>query len=319
MEESFESRPLIAKARMRELNARRNAPGTRRLIAQVLAYLGSGAWLVMATETWQIVVALLANGAVQFGFFGMLHEACHRTIFRSRGANDFAGWVAALAQPMSPALMRAFHYEHHRHTHELPYDPELAGMKSMAAWPRHVVWLVTVTGVPVLIARSGWALFAALTPARLAGGAWAKVLPFVRPEQRARVAWEARVLVAIHAGIICTAIFVWPPLWRIYWGMVAGHMFLSWYISCEHRGLPEGADVPVLAKTRSLIVPAPVRWLLWNMPFHAEHHGWPSVPFFNLPALHQEVKAHLVHRVRPSMVHLRRGRPSAALEGAKAS
>ena len=36
-----------------------------------------------------------------------------------------------------------------------------------------------------------------------------------------------------------------------------------------------------------------VRWLAWNMPYHAEHHAFPSVPFHKLPALHRHVQAHL--------------------------
>ena len=26
-----------------------------------------------------------------------------------------------------------------------------------------------------------------------------------------------------------------------------------------------------------------MRFLAWNMPFHAEHHAWPSIPFHALP------------------------------------
>jgi fatty acid desaturase len=29
-----------------------------------------------------------------------------------------------------------------------------------------------------------------------------------------------------------------------------------------------------------------VRYLAWNMPFHAEHHSFPAVPFHALPRLH---------------------------------
>mgnify|MGYP002682199864 CR=1 FL=1 len=31
----------------------------------------------------------------------------------------------------------------------------------------------------------------------------------------------------------------------------------------------------------------------WNMPFHAEHHALPTVPFHKLPDLHQAVRDHL--------------------------
>jgi len=32
-----------------------------------------------------------------------------------------------------------------------------------------------------------------------------------------------------------------------------------------------------------------VRFLAWNMPFHAEHHAYPQVPFHQLPNLHNKV------------------------------
>ena len=162
-----------------------------------------------------------------------------------------------------------------------------------------------VVDAPREAATRGWSLFAALTPPA-ADGAWSKVLPFVAPDKRRRVAWEARLLMAIHAAAIVLASTIVPGIWWIYLGMALGHMFLSWYVTCEHRGLPmEGT---VLERTRSLNTPVWVRWLVWNMPYHAEHHGWPAVPWHALPALHEEVRPHLVHRGRPLWLHLRSGR-----------
>jgi fatty acid desaturase len=39
--------------------------------------------------------------------------------------------------------------------------------------------------------------------------------------------------------------------------------------------------------TRSLAV---VRRLAWNMPYHAEHHAYPSLPFHALPGAHRLLK-----------------------------
>jgi fatty acid desaturase len=55
----------------------------------------------------------------------------------------------------------------------------------------------------------------------------------------------------------------------------------------EHTGRPTTTDVS--ENTRSLRVPAPLRLLAWNMPFHAEHHRAPSVPFHALPALQRQL------------------------------
>lgn len=297
--------PLVSTERLRELQSRRDGPSVRRLVAQSLLYAGSTAGLLLVEQPVAIAALVLLSGVVQFGFFGMLHEACHRTMFVRPWANTLAGWIAALGQPMSPALMRAFHFEHHRHTHELARDPELGGLPFMATWPRGPLWLFTVTGISVLVARFGWSLFAALVPAG-ADAAWSKVLPFVAKDKRRRVAWEGRVLMAIHAAAMVLASTLVPAIWWVYVGMALGHMFLSWYITCEHRGLPQEGSV--LERTRSLDTPALVRWLVWNMPYHAEHHGWPAVPWHALPALHAEVRPHLVHRGRPLWLHLHGGR-----------
>lgn len=286
---------MLAKSELRSLYQRSDAPSLRRLALQLSFYLSSAAVLVLVDHPAAIAACLVLNGIAQFAFFGLLHEACHRTAFTRVWLNDLAGWIAALAQPMSPALMRAFHFAHHRHTHELERDPELAGLEFMARWPRGLVGLFSFTGIPLIVARGGWALFAALVPAAF-DSAWTSVLPFVSPERRARVAWEARALVLVHAGLITLAATIYPPLGRVYAAMMLGHMLLSWYITCEHRGLPcEGS---ILARTRSIRVPAAVRWLLWNMPYHAEHHGWPAVPWHALPALHKRVEPHLEHHVR---------------------
>jgi len=39
--------------------------------------------------------------------------------------------------------------------------------------------------------------------------------------------------------------------------------------------------------------------LMWNMPYHAEHHLYPSIPFHQLPALHIKVRENLKH-IAPS-------------------
>jgi fatty acid desaturase len=36
-----------------------------------------------------------------------------------------------------------------------------------------------------------------------------------------------------------------------------------------------------------------VRWIAWNMPYHAEHHVCPAVPFHKLPELHGLMRTEL--------------------------
>ena len=77
---------------------------------------------------------------------------------------------------------------------------------------------------------------------------------------------------------------------------------------CEHRGLPESGTI--FERTRSIKTNAALRWLLWNMTYHAEHHAWPAVPWHALPAVHQEVSDHLIHKNKGVFaLHWSRGNP----------
>jgi fatty acid desaturase len=58
-----------------------------------------------------------------------------------------------------------------------------------------------------------------------------------------------------------------------------------------HGACPPVADL--LRNTRTVRTLAPLRWLAWNMPFHAEHHALPAVPFHALPQLHPFLAPHL--------------------------
>lgn len=42
----------------------------------------------------------------------------------------------------------------------------------------------------------------------------------------------------------------------------------------------------------------PVSFLVWEMPYHAEHHRHPALPFFALAAAHSHLGAHLQHVAR---------------------
>jgi fatty acid desaturase len=71
------------------------------------------------------------------------------------------------------------------------------------------------------------------------------------------------------------------------------------YLITEHTGCSH--DNNGLTNTRTTLASLPIRLLMWNMPFHAEHHLFPSIPFHQLPALHQKIGDRLAH-VAPGYV-----------------
>jgi fatty acid desaturase len=59
----------------------------------------------------------------------------------------------------------------------------------------------------------------------------------------------------------------------------------------EHADCPDTEDM--FANTRTTMTNRLVRWVTWNASYHVEHHAYPTVPFHNLPDLHQLMKAEL--------------------------
>jgi fatty acid desaturase len=75
--------------------------------------------------------------------------------------------------------------------------------------------------------------------------------------------------------------------------LALGQPLLRFVMLAEHGGcpcVPEGER-----NTRTTLTLAPLRCLMWNMPFHAEHHLLPSVPFHALAAAHQHLAPRLAH------------------------
>ena len=75
--------------------------------------------------------------------------------------------------------------------------------------------------------------------------------------------------------------------------VVLAQPFLRALLIVEHTGCSQ--DGNGLTNTRTTLAGFPIRLIMWNMAFHAEHHLYPVIPFHQLPALHAKVRDSLVH------------------------
>ena len=119
--------------------------------------------------------------------------------------------------------------------------------------------------------------------------AWDLLFPFIRPKVRARVAWESRLVVVLLVGLVAGGLHFVPGFWALLWAWPAAHVFMGLFVMPEHTGL--GHDGTQLVRTRTVRSNALVRWWMWNMSFHAEHHEHPAVPFHHADALHGLLRA----------------------------
>lgn len=257
------------------LAQRADAPGLARLLAHLGLILGVGALIAVRVPLWPLLLPV--QGVLVVFLFTLAHEATHRTPFATGWLNEAAGHLAGAAILLPFRWFRAFHLAHHRFTN-LPGDPELEGGKpeSLRAWAWHV------SGLPY------WRSQAALL-VRLARGR--ERPPWLPEGQRPAAEREARVLLALYG--LAAASLLWTPLLFWVWLLPAllGQPALRLYLLAEHGDCPQVADM--LDSTRTTFTNRVVRFLAWNMPYHAEHHMAPWVPFHRLPALHALVRGAL--------------------------
>lgn len=103
---------------------------------------------------------------------------------------------------------------------------------------------------------------------------------------------EARVLSVFYLAAFIFSLVVDPFLvWLWLVPLALGFPFLKLYHLAEH-GLCPFMDDKYL-NTRTVASNSFVRFVTWNMPYHAEHHLLPSVPFHRLPDLHAQLNGYL--------------------------
>ena len=273
------------------------APSDARGLARLaghLAAIGCGMALVwLSLGTWWVVPAMLAQGVAQVALFAPLHETVHRTAFRSRRLNDLVATAIGLIAVLPANWYRRFHIAHHRFTQDPARDPELA-MAKPATWGE---WAAYV---------SGWHYWRLRSKALLRHARGEVTEPFIPAAERAGIVREARLHLAVYGAAAAAVALGWTaPLF--FWLLPAalGQPFLRLYLLTEHTGCAERAD-DVLANTRTTLAGPAIRFLMWNMPFHTEHHAFPAVPFHALPELHARMAAQLRHAERGYMPFQRR-------------
>jgi fatty acid desaturase len=106
--------------------------------------------------------------------------------------------------------------------------------------------------------------------------------PYVPVSARALVVREARVLWGCYLAVIGISCFFARVDALIYWILpaLAGQPVLRPFLLAEHTACEFSDDM--FANTRTTYTNGLVRFLTWQMSYHAEHHAFPSVPFHAL-------------------------------------
>ncbi len=237
---------------------------------------------------WLYPVAFVIVGSRFHGLEAMLHEATHYRLHPNKKINEFIGELMVWPLGLSLFLYRKLrHFAHHKHIGTVrdshvfqSYQNQRARFDIPKPLPQFLVSCLTVAiQFPAEVWLGQLYSTATLLPrfSKLRGILW---IGF----QLSMVAFvvAGTIIIGPKVAWIYFLFFVLPLLW------VA--LFSRYFrLLTEHFGIPVNSQHTVPgSETRTVLVSWPLRVIFWphNLNYHVEHHWYPSVPFYNLPALH---------------------------------
>lgn len=266
---------LSAQTRAR-LTERSDRAGLLHLGGHLGAILFIGGLIAARVPLWGLLLPV--QGVLIVFLFTLQHECLHKTPFATKRLNETVGYLAGFANLLPFTWFRHFHLAHHRHTNIPGKDPELAEEKPETLRQ----WLWHVSGLPFWMA--GIRLLFRLSVGR-------ERPEWLADKHRPQAEREARMVLACLAFALASLILSPLLLWVWFLPALLGQPALRLYLLAEHGDCPRVADM--FRNTRTTYTNGPVRFLAWNMPYHTEHHVFPSVPFHRLPELHRLMRGQL--------------------------
>ena len=286
MDEDFDKQKLITPEALQELRQLSDAATVVRLLVHCGVLGAAIALAVAAHGSLWVVPATVLLAALIASMFAPFHECTHTTAFATPVLNRVGVWIGGLFSGMSPSFYRDFHFQHHRHTQDPERDPEIAlDPENTGPWPRSVRgWMLMITHVGLLMTKLRFMLSHWFRPRRATGESEHR-------RKLSKVTFEFRVIGAFWFGLAVAAALGVPGALAMIVAFCLSHVFLGIWLQTEHTGRPcEGS---ILERTRTVETHALVRYFLWNMNYHAEHHAWPAIPWYALPKVHERVRSHV--------------------------
>lgn len=240
-----------------------------------------------------LIPAIVIIGSRQHALFVIAHDAAHYLLYERRWLNDAVGRACAMIQGLSMCTYRVIHRLHHNNLYG-PLDPDTA---LHGGYPRGRMYLVRKLAKD-LVGLTAWKTYAYFL-----GGAPAlntatnvAVRPLDDTSQKLRR--EAREdrnaviflqVVALFLFAISGYLVEYLVLWVLPLVTVV-QAILRLRAIAEHGATTDFSSPLTAARTN---VGSPwLRWLIFphDVNYHIEHHLYASVPHYNLPRLHAEMK-----------------------------
>jgi fatty acid desaturase len=239
----------------------------------IIAACGYGLWHLTNPLLW--VPFAVLQGFTFFNMTTLLHEVVHSSVFDRRRPrlNRLLGLVYAGTSGISASQFTRWHLDHHDNLGSWEDDPK----RHWLSPKRNARWYKLLYCTPALIPVY---FRAAASEAR----SYPQAL-------RRTIALERLGTVAVQLCVAAALLYLggWGVLLRVW----AVPYFLVFPVAFTLNRLGQHYDIDPSHPLKWSSVMAPSR--LWDFLFvysnyHAEHHYFPSVPFYNLRKLHLRLR-----------------------------
>lgn len=241
-----------------------------------------------------VLAAILLIATRQQAFFVLAHDAAHYRIYKTRWLNDLIGRFCGTVVGISMCTYRVVHRLHHNHLYEAQ-DPDVP---LHGGYPRGKAYLVKKLAKD-LAGFTAWKTYAYFFGAPAINTERAdpnRPLDDTAPQLRRAARQDRWVVVGFHlaapiaaftAGVGVEYLILWVlPLLTVL------QAILRFRAICEHGAVTDLSSPLTAARTNT--GPAWLMWLLFphHVHYHVEHHMYPSIPHYNLPACHAAMHEH---------------------------
>ncbi len=260
----------ISRDQMRALHAKTPWRHFAVAVRQFLL-LGVATWGLIRFDTWYVWLPLaVVQGFTVFNFTVLLHEVLHHLVFQKphRRAERVLGFVYAIPSGIAPSQFTRWHLDHHAELGSDVDDPKRHHLSPKV----NARWYKLLYATPALFPIY-------FRAARRESATYPEPL-------RRTIAWERRVAMLFHLGVIA-----------VLWWMFGAGAALRAHVVPVFFIFPISFTLNRLGQHYDIDPGDPAKWgtlmrshWFWNFVFltsnlHLEHHYFPGVPFYRLPAL----------------------------------
>jgi fatty acid desaturase len=263
----------------------------RAMLPTLAGLIGVPALAAAVWTPWVVVPAILVIAALQHAMFVLVHDAAHYRLFSNRRTNDAVGRALGALAGISMCTYRVVHRLHHNHLYG-DVDPDIA---LHGGYPRGRAYLLRKLATD-LSGRTAWKTYRYFfgAPAANAKTATAQrplddtpasLRADARRDRRTVIVTQLVLPLAVLALAGPTGLLKYAVLWLLP-ALTVLQALLRLRAIAEH-GAPAGYASALVAARTNLAGPL-ARAVLFphHVGYHIEHHLYPAVPHYRLPALH---------------------------------